>query len=350
MSSPSHVIVFGGHGVAGSAITDRLARDEAWEVTTVSRREDAAAPRHLSLDLADPGKTREGLAQVAGGVTHVVYAAYVERATMTETIAPNQAMFVNALDGLAEAGAPLERVIVIGGGKSYGEHLGAYKTPAKESDPPLLAPIFYSHQEAALAERAATAGFGWTVLRPDLVIGPGTGAPMSLLNCIAVLATLAREAGAPLRFPGAAGAWTALHQITDARLLASAVAWALTAPSAANEIFNITNGDLFRWQHVWPELAEAFDLPSGPPQPMTLAEELTDYGTTWDAAVARHGLQPTPYEQAASWPFADAVWGSAFDMVQSTVKVRQAGFHDAVDSHDCLVENIRRMREARFAS
>lgn len=103
-------------------------------------------------------------------------------------------------------------------------------------------------------------------------------------------------------------------------------------------------------QHVWPDLAEAFDLPSGPPQPMILAEELTGYGHTWDAAVARHGLQPTPYEQAASWPFADAVWGSAFDMVQSTVKIRQAGFHDAVDSHDCLVENITRMRAARSAS
>jgi len=347
MSSPSHVIVFGGHGVTGSAIADRLAHD-GLDVTTVSRREDVAAPRHLPLDLADPQMTLDRLGQLADDVTHVVYAAYVERPTMTETIAPNLEMFVSALDGLVAAGAPLERVVMIGGGKSYGEHLGAYKTPAKESDRPLLAPVFYTQQETVLAERAVTEGFKWTVLRPDLVIGPGAGAPMSLLNCIAVLATLAREAGAPLRFPGAAGAWTALHQITDARLLASAVAWALTAPAASGEVFNVTNGDLFRWQHVWPDLAAAFDIESGPPQPMTLAEELAGYAETWDAAVARHGLQPTPYEQAASWAFADAVWGSAFDMVQSTVKIRQAGFPDVIDSHDCLVENIRRLREVRF--
>jgi len=145
---------------------------------------------------------------------------------------PAVAMLANALDALRAAGAPLRRIVLIGGGKSYGEHLGPYKTPAKESDPRFLGPIFYNDQEDLLADRARTDGFTWTVLRPDAVIGFTTGSPMNLLTCIAVFAALSKDAGVPLRFPGSAQAWTALHQFTDADLLAAATAWALSSEQA----------------------------------------------------------------------------------------------------------------------
>jgi hypothetical protein len=32
--------------------------------------------------------------------------------------------------------------------------------------------------------------------------------------------------------------------------------WAAQSPQAANEAFNITNGDVFEWRNVWPALAE----------------------------------------------------------------------------------------------
>ena len=66
------------------------------------------------------------------------------------------------------------------------------------------------------------------MLRPDVVIGFSTGSPMNLLTAIAVFAALSKDAGVPLRFPGSAAAWRALHQFTDADLLASATEWALT--------------------------------------------------------------------------------------------------------------------------
>ena len=49
--------------------------------------------------------------------------------------------------------------MLIGGGESYGERLGPYKTPAKESDPRFLGPIFYNEQEDLLADRARRGGF-----------------------------------------------------------------------------------------------------------------------------------------------------------------------------------------------
>jgi hypothetical protein len=77
---------------------------------------------------------------------------------------------------------------------------------------------------------------------------------MNLSMVISVYASISRELGLPLRFPGTPNAYTALYQVTSADILARATEWATTSPSAANEIFNVTNGDYFRWINLWPAL------------------------------------------------------------------------------------------------
>jgi len=353
-TSPGQVLVIGPHGVTGRAIAEQLSASAEWNPTTASRRgapsrsaEGSAGAPHVSVDLLDATASAAAFAHL-GHVTHLVHAAYVERPTMAETTAPNLAMLANTLDALRGAGAAVQRVVLIGGGKSYGEHLGPYKTPAKESDPRVLGPIFYNDQEDLLADRSATDGFTWTVLRPDVVIGFNTGSPMNLLMSIAVFAALSKDAGVPLRFPGSAQAWTALHQFTDADLLAAATQWALSSDTATNEIFNVLNGDQFRWQHLWPDIARDFDMPTAAPQPMSLADQMADKEAAWDALVSRHHLQPTPYDQVASWAFADGIWSAGFDMVQSTIKIRRAGFAGCVDSHQSLLGHLARLRELRY--
>lgn len=343
------VLVIGPHGVAGRAIADRLGDSADWDLVTASRRPAPSrhpADRHASVDLLDAAATRTAFADL-GPVTHLVYAAYLERPTMTETTGPNVVMLANALDALRDADVALRRVVLIGGGKSYGEHLGSYKTPAKESDERFMGPIFYNDQEDLLAVRARAGGFTWTVLRPDAMIGYSTGSPMNLLTSIAVFAALSKDAGVPLRFPGSAQAWTALHQFTDADLLASATQWALTAATASSQVFNVVNGDLFRWQHLWSDIARVFDLKAAAPQPMSLVDQMADKEPAWDRLVERHQLQPTPFAQIASWAFADGIWNSGFDMVQSTIKIRQAGFSDCIDSHDSLTRHLTWLRNHR---
>jgi len=85
---------------------------------------------------------------------------------------------------------------------------------------------------------------------------------------ISVYASILRELGLPLRFPGTPNAYTALYQVTSADILARATEWATTSPSAANEIFNVTNGDYFRWINLWPALARYFNIPCGDPLPL----------------------------------------------------------------------------------
>ena len=91
---------------------------------------------------------------------------------------------------------------------------------------------------------------------------------MSLLMVIAVYAAISKELGLPLRFPGTEAA---LYQITSADILARATAWAGETEEAENEIFNITNGDYFRWQFMWPRIARMFEMDVAEPVPMPLA-------------------------------------------------------------------------------
>src|SRR4030088_1027891 len=109
-------------------------------------------------------------------VTDLVFAAYVEKPTMAETVEPNARMLKNTLDALAARNLPLQRIVLAGGAKSYGFSLGAFNAPAKETEPRLIAPIHYHQQEDIVAEWAAKNGASWTVLLPHVIRGAS-------LNC-----------------------------------------------------------------------------------------------------------------------------------------------------------------------
>lgn len=351
--TPRHLAVFGGYGVVGTGVVSHCLDRPGWRVTTVGRSpaperrfDGRAPPVHVQADLLD-AQGSAGAFAVLSDATDVVFCAYIERDTMAATVAPNVAILANALEGLRRAGARPRRVVLIGGGKSYGEHLGPYKTPAKERDARFMGPIFYNDQEDLLRGRAASDGFDWTVLRPDAVLGPSIGSPMNMLMGIAAYAAVSKASGLPLRFPGGDAALRALHQATDAGVLAEAVLWALTHDAARGEIFNVTNGDGFRWQHLWPEIAAVFDLDVAPPQPMRLVEQMADKAALWQTLVERHGLRDIPWDRLVAWPFVDAWFNMGCDMVQSTIKIRRAGFNGCIDTHDGLVAALERLREQR---
>src|SRR5262245_34587734 len=254
---PRHGLVLGGLGVIGRTLVEHLSGLPDWEVTAVSRREpdfDTRA-RYLSVDLLDADACRRELGALAG-VTHLFYAAYQARPTRAEEVEPNLAMLVNAVDAV-EPGSPLlSHVSLMQGGKAYGCHLGPFRTPAKESDPRHLPPNFYYDQEDFLRSRQQGKSWTWSALRPEAVCGFALGNPMNIAMVIAVYATISQALRLPLRFPGKEDAYSALYQVTDADLLAHATVWAATTPACANEVFNITNGDYFRWANLWPAFAE----------------------------------------------------------------------------------------------
>ena len=302
---------------------------------------------HVVADVSDE-ESMAGVVDRLSDVTHLVFAAYQQQASVAALVAPIVGLLRGALDGLRAAGAPLRHVTLYQGNKYYGAHLGTFKTPAHECDPRLPGPNFYYAQEDLLRARAGEDGFAFTLLRPEGVCGIATGNPMNLLTAIAVYASLCREEGIPYRFTGPDVAADIIYQVCDARLLARATAWAGTSPNARNEAFNVTNGDAFRWRHMAERIASYFGIDCAPPQPLTLADHLPAHEEVWKALVQKHGLVPVAYADLAAWGFADAIFHSTSDNLSSTIKIREAGFSDCIDSERMFVELFDELARRRL--
>lgn len=249
------------------------------------------------LDRADAEAKLGGLTEA----THVAYAAYQDRRSWAELVGPNLAMLVNAVETIEAAAPGLRHVSLMQGYKVYGAHLGPFSTPAREDDPPHMPPEFNVDQQRFLEERQAGKAWTWSALRPSVVSGIALGNPMNLAMVIAVYASISKELGVPMRFPGKPGAYTSLIEMTDATLPAKATVWAATDPACANQADNITNSDIFRWERMWPKIAAFFGLEAAPPLPMSLADAMADKDEIWDAMVQKHQLRPLPYRDVSSW-------------------------------------------------
>ncbi len=346
-----HALVVGSTGVIGGAIARHLAGENAhWRVTCVTRGGAAPAGSHgLALDLLDAPAVREAAAALEP-VTHVFYAAYQHRPTRTEEIPPNLAMLRHAIDLASAHPGALQRFVLVTGGKYYGLQWGAIKTPARETDARHLGPNFYYAQQDHLAERGAAGGWSWAHLIPPYVTGFSERAPMNLVMAIAVLATLSREAGVPLRFPGPAAAWNALHHLADTQQIAAAAAWAATSPAAANQIFNVANGDPGRWRNGWPVVAGHFGLPVGEPLPVPLAQVAADLAPLWRRIAEHHALRQPDLHALVDWQWADYMFKTAFanDVLFETGKIRRAGFHGCLDSEAALLGRFDELRAQRL--
>jgi hypothetical protein len=171
---------------------------------------------------------------------------------------------------------------------------------------------------------------------------------MNLTLAIAVYASISKALKLPLSFPGKPGACTALYQATDAALLAKAITWMATDPRCANQAFNITNGDLIRWQNLWPRFADFFGMELAPPRYIGLARAMADKGPIWDRLVAEHGLQRHRFEDIAAWGYPENVFNSDYDIVSDTSKARRLGFHELVDTEEMFFRMFSSFREHRL--
>ncbi len=206
--------------------------------------------RHLPRAGLAAGKRGTGPARSASVGDALFFAAYVERPTLAEQTATNAALLKNLVDGLEPVAPDLEHLTFIQGDKAYGAHFGLYKTPALETDARHFPPNFYYHQEDCLRRASAGKRWGWTALRPEIVVGLAIGNPMNLATLIAVYASLCKELNVPFRFPGPPRAYEVLVNVTDARLLAQGQAYVATHAGTNGEIYNLTNGDVFRWKQL----------------------------------------------------------------------------------------------------
>lgn len=349
----NQALVVGASGIVGSAITDLLIT-EGWKVAGLARHpqaRDGLTP--IAANLMDPADLSRALAGQAP--THVFITTWSRQATEAENIKVNAAMVRNLLEALRPASS-VRHVALVTGLKHYLGPFEAYgkgslpQTPFREEQPRLDVDNFYYAQEDEVYAAAEKDGFTWSVHRPHTITGVAVGNAMNMATTLAVYASICRHTGRPFRFPGSEAQWNSLTDMTDARQLARQLLWASTTPAAANEAFNIVNGDVFRWKWMWPRLAEWFGVEAAPfdgtVQP--LEQQMADDAPVWKAMAQQYGLAEADITRLTSPWHTDADLGRPIEVVTDMSKSRRLGFLSYQASDDAFFDVFERLRELKL--
>ncbi len=346
-------LVVGASGIVGSAAAALLV-EQGWKVHGLARRAaQQAGVEPVVTDLRDAGATAAALADVRPDAVFIT--SWLRQDSEAENIRVNSAMVRNLLNGL-RPGASTRHVALVTGLKHYLGPFEAYgkgslpQTPFREEQGRLDIENFYYAQEDEVFAAAARDGFNWSVHRPHTVIGEAVGNAMNMGTTLAVYASLCRDTGRPFMFPGSAVQWSGLTDMTDARLLARHLLWAATTPAAANEAFNVVNGDIFRWQWMWGRIADWFGLEpasfDGSVHP--LEEQMRDDAPVWRRIAERDRLAEPDLDRLASPWHTDADLGRPIEVVTDMSKSRRLGFREYQPTDDAFFDLFARLRADRL--
>lgn len=357
----STILIAGASGVVGEAAVRHFV-DAGHDVIALSRRAPLEpGARHLSVDLFD----REAAGAAIGAlrnVTHLVYAALYEKPGLIagwfeeDQIEANDRLFRNCLDPLLDAAKGLSHVTLLQGTKAYGMRTPTPLPAREDRDETRAEPNFYWRHESHLRARQAGAAWRFTILRPQIIYGVSIGSAMNLIPALGAYGAILKARGEPLHFPGARTFMP--QEAVDAGLLARVIAWAQNAEAARNQAFNVTNGDVYGWRAVWPAIADALGMKPGEERPLSLAANAEAWAPEWEAIRAKHALAapPLPRFVGESFHYADMLlnFGAADrdnprpPSLVSTVKLRQAGFHEVMDTETMFRACFAAMRARRL--
>jgi len=341
-------LIVGANGVISTNLIEHLSSLGNWDIIGLSRRggTDHDQIPYIAVDLLDLTDTVNKLSALTT-VTHIFYAAYQDKDSWAALVEPNLRMLVNVITAIEPVAKSLQHVSLMQGYKVYGAHLGPFKTPAKESDAGHMPPEFNTSQLQYLQQQQIGKQWTWSAIRPSVVGGTAPGNPMNLALLIAVYATISKKLNIPLRFPGKIGAYHTLLEMTDATLLAKATVWAATEPQAANQAFNINNGDLFRWKDLWPKIAKYFNMEVDAPLPLNLQTMMSYKENIWEDIQKQQGLNYN-YQEVSAWAFGDFVFSWDYDFFADGSKARRFGFHEYIDTEQMFFRLFDEMRNKQI--
>ena len=183
------------------------------------------------------------------------------------------------------------------------------------------------------------------------------GSNLNILMVIGVYAALRKESGLPLAYPGEPDRRPT--ELVDSDLLARVLKWAASASGARNEIFNVSNGDVVAMSDLYPVIAEEMGMEMGPPEQFLFTTELPKQADAWAAIVRKYKLAAPEDLMAVvggSMELADGARHPTRNDVpprhlgghSSTIRLRQAGFHECIDPEDSVRKWFRRFHELRL--
>jgi nucleoside-diphosphate-sugar epimerase len=356
----SKVVVAGATGLVGNAALRHFNRVGGAEIVALSRRRprELYGARHVPIDLTDPAQCARAVTELQGA-THLIYAALYEAPNLVDgwrdphQIDTNDRMLRNLMAALEPAAPSLRHVALLQGTKAYGVHVRPLTVPAREGRSEMYEqPNFYWAQENFLRELQKGKAWHFSILRPVLIVGLTIGGAMDLIPPLGVYAAMLREQGRALDYPGGAAR---VSQAVDVDLLARAIAWSGEAEAARNQAFNVTNGDVFTWENIWPAIADALDMKPGQAVPLSLAKEYPNWIAPWDELRRKHNLIAPDLEAFVGLSFQYADYTMRYGQTQSgppsivsTVKIYQAGFTEMMDTEVMFQKWFRQARAVRL--
>jgi nucleoside-diphosphate-sugar epimerase len=354
------VVVAGATGLVGNAALRHFGKLERCEVVALSRRKprELYGARHVAIDLTNATQCSRAATDL-GGTTHLIYAALHEEPNLVDgwrddrQIKTNDLMLRNLMAALEPAAPSLRHVALLQGTKAYGVHVRPLIVPAREGRSEMYEQAnFYWAQEKFLRELQQGKAWHWSILRPVLIVGLAMGGAMDLIPPLGVYAAMLRQQGRPLDYPGGAARVT---QAVDVDLLARAIAWSGETDAARNEAFNVTNGDVFTWENVWPAVADALGMKVGAAVPLSLAKEYPKWIAPWETLRHKHNLISPDLEAfvGLSFQYADYSMRSGHTepgppSIVSTVKINQAGFTEMMDTEAMFRKWFGQARASRL--
>jgi nucleoside-diphosphate-sugar epimerase len=347
-------LIVGVSGIVGRNLADLLIAENDWTVYGMARRpgqREGIIP--VAVDLQDAAAVQTALKDVKP--THIFLATWLRQPTETENIRVNAGMVRHALDAVSNAKS-VQHVALVTGLKHYLGPFEAYgkgslpSTPFREEQPRLDLENFYYAQEDEVFAAAARDGYGWSIHRPHTIIGYAVGNAMNMGTTLAVYATICKELGKSMQFPGSSVQWKSLTDMTDARLLAKHLLWAATTPAARNQAFNVVNGDVFRWSWMWKRIAGWFGINAleleG--EGIPLETQLADAAPIWKQIAERYGLAESDLNLLASAWHTDADLGRPIEVVTDMSKSRKLGFAAYQSTDESFFELFEKLRENRL--
>lgn len=365
--------ITGGNGITGSAILEYLVthtNSSEWSRFIVTSRSPFKTTvrddriTFLALDFSlDSKKLAEQMRPVCQDVTNAYFSSYVHKDDFTELNAANQALFENFLGALVDVAPSLQNVVLQTGGKHYNVHLGPVPSPAREEEPRRDSPIgnFYFQQEDCLIESQKGSKWTWNVVRPEAIIGY-TSKPNGMNSALtyALYFLVCKELGQEAKMPTNQVYWGGFDDVSDSRLIADLTIWASTSPSAANQAFNVTNGDYFSWRYMWPRLAAHLGANATSDQVFTkacpkegelqldlsLGQWAADKREVWDRICDREGVpQAKATWDSGTWLFQDWVFQRTWCATLSINKARKFGWKGHMDSFDSITQAFDKFTE-----
>ncbi|KAK2999202.1 hypothetical protein RJ639_022781 [Escallonia herrerae] len=355
-------LIIGVTGIVGNSLAEILPLSDTpggpWKVYGVARR-----PRpswntdhpvdYIQCDISNADDTLAKLSPLTD-ITHIFWVTWANRATEAQCCDINGAMLRNVLNAVVPNSPNLTHISLQTGHKHY---IGPFETFGKiaPQDTPFIEDLprlevtnfYYTLEDMILEEAAKKESLTWSVHRPAVIFGFSPYSMMNLVGTICVYAAICKYENAPLKFPGTKAAWNCYSVASDADLIAEHQIWAAVDPYAKNEGFNCSNGDVFKWKHLWKVLAEQFEVEymefdeSEPA--MSLAERMKDKGPVWEEMVKENQLTPTKLEEVASFWFADVIF-SGECLLDSMNKSKEHGFLGFRNTKNSLISVIDKMK------